>query len=180
MSWIWTKHIWSRWVTPHWLYGGGCAIHYSSYSSLFYSLILLHVVNTSPTDTVDHPPAHRHFTSKLISGLVQMTKQNVSEVSSLLTHEMRITAARGGKALPTLPIREARVEMLRTCAWDCCLQTLPRCCRTRIWQPLSFGPKCEASFFAINTVTTHSAQHMYTVMITCGGWWQLFQPGVEL
>lgn len=65
MSWIWTKHIWSRWVTPHWLYGGGCAIYYSSYSSLFYSLILLHVVNTSPTDTVDHPPCPQTFHIKV-------------------------------------------------------------------------------------------------------------------
>lgn len=41
-----------------------------------------------------------------------MIKQYVSGVSSLLTQEMRITAARGGKASPALAIREARVGTL--------------------------------------------------------------------
>lgn len=53
------------------------------------------------------PLAHRHFTSKLISGLVQMIKQYVSEVWALLTHEMRITVARHGMASLALPIRKS-------------------------------------------------------------------------
>lgn len=36
MSWIRTKHIWSRWVTPHWVHGGGCAPPRTYYSSLFW------------------------------------------------------------------------------------------------------------------------------------------------
>lgn len=78
---------------------------------------------TPPPPRGPEPLAHRHFTSKLISGLVQMIKQRASGASALLTHEMRITAARGGTASP---IRKGRVWMLgifaskpsrRRCAW---------------------------------------------------------------
>lgn len=63
---------------------------------------------------------------------------------------------------------------------DFCLQTLSHRCCAWTWQSLSFGPKYEVSFFVIDTLTAHSAQPTYAVMITCGGRWQLFHSGVGL
>lgn len=78
-----------------------------THSSLVLSFISLHVANTfrPQTQLTSHlfpplgpePLAHRHSTSKLISGLVQMIKQYVSEVLALLTRVMRLTAAHGGQ-----------------------------------------------------------------------------------
>lgn len=73
-----------------------------SHTLLSYAFISLHVANTFRLQTqltsLLFPPsgpellAHRHSTSKLISRLVPMIKQYVSEVLALLTCVMRLTA----------------------------------------------------------------------------------------
>lgn len=131
MSWIWIKHIWSRRVTPHWVCGGGFSLYLSltHSSSLMLSFISLHVVNTfrPQTQLTSHllpprgpePLAHRHSTSKLISGLVQMIKQYASEVLALLTRVMRLTAAHSDTGM-------GNEDSGRVCVCTCVFATLPK------------------------------------------------------
>lgn len=141
-------------------------------------LILLHVANASPTDAADPPPwtwATRPQTFHIKVNFRTCTDDQAARERGL------------GSADPwdedycrTRWNGIASKERQSVNVGDFCLQTLShhRCAWT--WQSLSFGPKCEVSFFVIDTLTAHSAQPTYAVMITCGGRWQLFHSGVGL
>ena len=101
--------------------------------------------------------AHRHSTSKLISGLVQTIKRCVSEVLALLTCVMWPTAVHGG----WWHWHWQSAQRERVCVHMCEFATL---LKTRLDTLIAVkqdslapsGPKCEISFHNLDQYTAHA------------------------